>query len=118
MSYILFSLFLLFGSITTTVGESSSVFDRISKRLTGFAKRLSLVSFIQIPDTDSYLNYDLTKNAAHKLNFNDELTKIIREWSPRLLALDPACPYYFSKLNNPSIPEEDLNLFSYLKAGN
>jgi hypothetical protein len=51
------------------------------------------------------------------MNLSKELNQIIQEWSPRLLALDPTCPYYFSKINNASSPDEGLNLLSYLQAG-
>ena len=115
MSYIL--LLLLFGSSTIIFGdETLSEIDRVKERLQNSAKQLSMMSFSEPPDPVSYINHDLIKNSPHKINVTNQLTQFIREWSPRLLALDPTCPYYFSKFNNVSIPEEDRNLLSYLQA--
>ncbi len=116
MSYIL--LLLLFGSSTIIFGddETLSEIDRVKGRLQKSAKQLSMMSFSEPPEPVSYINHDLIKNSPHKINVTNQLTQFIREWSPRLLALDPTCPDYFSKCNNVSIPDEDRNLLSYLQA--
>ncbi|CAF3733604.1 unnamed protein product [Rotaria sordida] len=116
MSYILLLLLLLFGSSVMIFGEPPLITDRIIERLKVLATQSSIETFVELPDAESYLNNYLTKNSPHIINLNEQLTKIIREWSPRLLALDPTCPYYFSKFNNMSLPEQDLNLLSYLQA--
>lgn len=114
MSYIL--LFLVLGSSTIISAETSSVLDRVKERLISSAKQKPMTNFAELPDAASYINHDLISNAPHKLNLNKELTTVIREWSPRLLALDPTCPYYFSKFSDDSSSETDLNLLSYLQA--
>ena len=114
MSYIL--LLVLFGSSMVNLAETSSVIDRVKERLENSAKQLWIMGHSVPPDAASYLNHDLIKNMPHKVNLSNELTKIIREWSPRLLALDPTCPYYFSTFTNDTSPETDLNLLSYLQA--
>ncbi len=115
MSYIL--LFLFFGSSAIISAETFSEIDPIKERLQNSAKQLSITELSDPPKPASYLNSKLTKNAPHQLNLVNELTKLIPEWSPRNLALDPTCPYYFSKFNDPSAAEGDLNLLSYLQAG-
>ncbi|CAF1301845.1 unnamed protein product [Rotaria sp. Silwood1] len=114
MSHIL--LFLLLGLSVMILAEPPLTIDHIKERLENSAQRLSIERLIESPDAKSYLNNYLTKNSPHIINLNEELTKMIHEWSPRLLALDPTCPYYFSKFNNISLPEEDRNLLSYLQA--
>ncbi|CAF2979370.1 unnamed protein product [Rotaria sp. Silwood2] len=114
MSYIL--LFLLFGSNVMIFAEPPLIIDRIKERLENSAQQLSIEKLVELPNATSYLNNYLTKNSPHIMDLNDQLTKIIQEWSPRLLALDPTCPYYFSKFNNISLPEHDRNLLSYLQA--
>lgn len=114
MSYIL--LLLLLGSVTFSSSETSSTFDRIRERLESSGKQITVVGHAEAPEAASYLNHDLTQNVPHKVNVSDQIKKSIREWTPRLLALDPTCPYYFSETTNASIPEEDLNLLSYLLA--
>jgi len=106
MSYIL--LFLLFGSTTLIFAE----IDRVKERLQSSAKELSITELLKPPKASFYLNSEFIKNAPHQIN----LTKEIPEWTPRLLTLDPTCPYYFSKYNNASSPNDDLNLLSYLQA--
>ncbi|CAF0763139.1 unnamed protein product [Adineta ricciae] len=112
MSYIL--LLLLLGLVTLSSSETSSTFDRIRERLESSGKRITVVGHAEAPEAASYLNHDLTQNVPHKVNVSNQITKSIREWTPRLLALDPTCPYYFSEKTNASKPEEDLNLLSYL----
>ena len=114
MSYAI--IVLLLALVPVGRAESLSQFDRVAQRLKASAEQLSMINFLEVPDADSYLNYDLVKNAPHKMNLTKELTKIIREWSPRLLALDPTCPYYFSTLVNASQIDEDFNLLSHLQA--
>ena len=96
--------------------DKPSELEQVKQRLKSSAEQLSLTIFLEAPEAPSYLNFDLVKNAAHKMNLTAELTKIIREWSPRLLALDPTSPYYFSKFNNATSSDEGLNLLSYLQA--
>ncbi len=110
MSYIL--LFLLFGSMTLIFAETFSEIDRVKERLQSSAKELSITELSKPPKASFYLNSEFIKNAPHQIN----LTKEIPEWTPRFLALDPTCPYYFSKYNNASSPNDDLNLLSYLQA--
>ena len=114
MSYVI--VVLLLASVSVARVEPRSQFDQVKQRLKASAEQLSMINFLEVPDADSYLNYDLVKNAPHKMNMTTELTKIIREWSPRLLALDPTCPYYFSTLVNASQIDEDFNLLSHLQA--
>ncbi len=114
MSYIL--LFLFLGSTTMIFAETPSEIDLVKERLQNSAEQLSIIGFSQPPEAASYLNHDLTKNSPHKIKLRKQLTKFIREWSPRLLALDPTCPYYFSKLADSSASEENLNLLSYFLA--
>jgi hypothetical protein len=89
-----------------------SEIDRVKERLQSSAKELSITELSKSPKASFYLNSEFIKNAPHQIN----LTKEIPEWTPRLLALDPTCPYYFSKYNNASSPNDDLNLLSYLQA--
>ncbi|CAF3735475.1 unnamed protein product [Rotaria socialis] len=114
MSYTL--LVLLLGSFTLISAETSSVLHQIKERLENLAQQLPIKTFEKLPDASSYLNDDLTNNNPHIINVNEQLTSIIREWTPRLLVLDPTSPYYFSKFNNISEPEHDRNLLSYLQA--
>ena len=114
MPYIL--LFLLFGLSTMIYTESLTKIDRVKEHLQSSARRLSITTFLELPNAASYLNHDLTQNSPHRMNLSEELTMTIREWSPRLLALDPTCPYYFSKYINVSSSRQDLNLLSYLQA--
>jgi len=114
MSYIL--LFLLFGSTAMIFAETSSEIDRVKERLQSSAKQLSIKELLKPPKAASYLNSELIKNAPHQMNLAKELTKIISAWNPRILALDPTCPYYFSKFNDTLSSENDLNLLSYLQA--
>jgi len=115
MSYIL--LFLLFGSMALIFAETFSKIDRVKEHLQNSAEELSITVFSKLPKAVSYLNSELIKNVPHQINLAKELTKIIPEWTPHVLALDPTCPYYFSKYNNALSPENDLNLLSYLQAG-
>ncbi len=111
MSYSL--LFLLFGFSRIILAETSFEFDRVKERLQNSAQQLPITEFSKLPKPASYLNSKLTINAPHQINLANELTSILPEWNPRILALDPTCPYYFSKFNN---SEDDLNLLSYLQA--
>ncbi|CAF4740095.1 unnamed protein product, partial [Rotaria socialis] len=95
MSYTL--LVLLLGSFTLISAETSSVLHQIKERLENLAQQLPIKTFEKLPDASSYLNDDLTNNNPHIINVNEQLTSIIREWTPRLLVLDPTSPYYFSK---------------------
>jgi len=114
MSYILLLLF--FGLNRIIFGEEIySEIDRIKERLQNSAKQSSIISFSEPPEAISYVNHDLIKNSPHKVNLTNELTRFIHEWSPRLLALDPTCPYYFSKFNDISNSDQDRNLLSYLQ---
>jgi hypothetical protein len=115
MPYVILLLLLGLNAIVFA-DETLLEIDRVKERLQSSAKQLSMISFSEPPEAASYLNHDLIKNSPNKINVTKEITKMIREWNPRLLALDPTCPYYFSKFNNASIPEEDRNLLSYLQA--
>ena len=106
-------LFLLFGFSRIILVETSLEFDRVKERLQASAQQLPITEFPKLPKPATYLNSKLTKNAPHQINLVNELTSILPEWNPRMLALDSTCPYYFSKYNT---PENDLNLLSYLQA--
>jgi hypothetical protein len=106
-------LFFLFGFSRIIVAETSFEFDRVKERLQKSAQQLPITEFSKPPKPASYLNSKLPRNAPHEINLTNELTSILPEWNPRILALDPTCPYYFSKFNT---PENDLNLLSYLQA--
>jgi hypothetical protein len=98
--------------MTLIFAETFSEIDRVKERLQSSAKELSITELSKPPKASFYLNSEFIKNAPHQIN----LTKEIPEWTPRFLALDPTCPYYFSKYNNASSPNDDLNLLSYLQA--
>lgn len=115
MSYRL--LFLLLGSITLIYAETSSVYNRVKERLDSSAQQFETKIFKKVPNATSYLNNVLINNSPSIIHVNDQLTRVIRQWNTRLLALDPTCPYYFSKYNDISVPELDRNLLSYLQAG-
>jgi hypothetical protein len=104
------------GFLRATSDDGPSELEQVKQRLKSLAEQLSLTIFLEAPEAPEYLNFDLVKNAPHKMNQTGDLTKIIREWSPRLLALDPTSPYYFSKFNDPTSDDEGFNLLSYLQA--
>jgi hypothetical protein len=106
-------LFFLFGFSRIILSETSSEFDRIKEHLQNSAQQLSITEFSKLPKPATYINSKLPINAPHQINLTTELTSILPNWSPRTLALDPTCPYYFSKFNT---PDNDRNLLSYLQA--
>ncbi|CAF1149460.1 unnamed protein product [Adineta steineri] len=109
-------LFVLLGSTSLIFGETTTNIERIEERLEQSGNQLPIKGFFEPPEADSYLNNYYVQDAPHKLILTKEITKFIHEWTPRLLALDPTGPYYFSKLSDSSVPEKDLNLLSYLLA--
>jgi hypothetical protein len=114
--YSLFVLFFLEYLSIISCDEISLSLTNVKDKLTTSANQLSLTIFLGTPDAAEYLNFDLVKNSPNRLNLTNELMSTIREWSPRLLALDPTSPYYFSTLTDMSQDNNDPNLLSYLQA--
>jgi hypothetical protein len=111
------STILLLISIPISCTEDAQTFKSIKNRLQRSVEQTSLRVFLELPTAETYLEYDLSSDSPHKMNVSDELTRLIPDWSPRLLALDPTSPYYFSKLNVEGNDDDDLNLLAYLRAG-
>ena len=110
--------FILSAVVGILVGNISLEIDRIRERLEKSAHQQSLTELVRIPKASFYLNSQLTQNVPHRIDLSKQLTSLILEWNPQVLAFDPTCPYYFSQSNHSSSSsEEDLNLLSYLQAG-
>lgn len=90
--------------------------NRIKERLENVAHQLPMTELVKIPKASFYLNSHLTQNLPHRIDLTNQLTSIIPEWTPQILASDPTSPYYFSKITQSSSAKDDLNLLSYLQA--
>lgn len=110
------SFFILIESIGILMGDISFEINHIKERLETVAHLSSLTELVKIPKASFYLNSHLTQNHPHRIDLTNQLTSIIPEWTPDILASDPTCPYYFSKIIHSSSSNTDRNLLAYLQA--